>query len=630
MELPQLFGSDYVLPAIIAVVLLAAILGLLMLRRKRTAASAGAKSRMPAATAAGPAGPGPAAGAKLSSAERKAAKAAAKADAKATKASGGAGFLEGPGVGPATSEPMPDAPLAPEAAAGVATQAAAASAAPAPKIATQAQAAGRQGTSFATDPLQSVLTSVLQGWGDLTTEDTNRLDIFRREKVVAAINAVELPKDTKANEYARTRLTQLKRYAVALEKGEKPPIPEPELEEFVAIGATARAAAAAAAAAAGETPAAGVAPETAPETAAAPTTEPEATPTAEPAPESDSAPSPRRPSWYGSADETTAETGMDDIFGEAIAESTTAAEATATDAAAAGVAAEPLEITEEVLDAEPLEIAEDVVDAEPAVEVTPGGLDWDDEPPQVAEGVLEEEEAAGYAWDARIDEVEEELIEEEPAEFAWDSEPPAGVVEAPEAPAFAEAPAEASADAPEAPAFAEAPHAPSNTEDAIATAAAAFWAAPEASTLEQAAVDKATPPAEAAPAFESFPEIEEAALLEEMPQVEELPEVEEVYEEVVASAASGASARVESAADLLALPAVEQAGKLAFLEPEELNKVFQTTGDKSLKKSVIDTLEHSGSTASLDAIHACLEDPDPEIQLYALDAADRLLGTENQ
>ena len=615
MELPQLFGSDYVLPAIIAVVLLAAILGLLMLRRKRTAASAGAKSRMPAATAAGPAGPGPAAGAKLSSAERKAAKAAAKADAKATKASGGAGFLEGPGVGPATSEPMPDAPLAPEAAAGVATQAAAASAAPAPKIATQAQAAGRQGTSFATDPLQSVLTSVLQGWGDLTTEDTNRLDIFRREKVVAAINAVELPKDLKANEYARTRLTQLKRYAAALEKGEKPPIPEPELEEFVAIGATAQAAAAAAAA--GETPAAGAAPETAPETAAAPTTEPEATPTAEPEPGSDSAPSPRRPSWYGSADETTAETGMDDIFGEAIAESTTAADAAATDAAA-GVAAEPLEITEEVLD------------AEPAVEATPAGLDWDDEPPQVAEGVLEEEEAAGYAWDARIDEVEEELIEEEPAEFAWDSEPPAGVVEAPEAPAFAEAPAEASADAPETPAVAEAPHAPSNTEDAIATAAAAFWAAPEASTLEQAAVEKATPPAEVPPAFEGFPEVEEAALLEEMPQVEELPEVEEVYEEVVASAASGASARVESAADLLALPAVEQAGKLAFLEPEELNKVFQTTGDKSLKKSVIDTLEHSGSTASLDAIHACLEDPDPEIQLYALDAADRLLGTENQ
>ena len=58
MELPQLFGSDYVLPAIIAVVLLAAILGLLMLRRKRNAASAGAKSGMPAAAAPGAAGRG--------------------------------------------------------------------------------------------------------------------------------------------------------------------------------------------------------------------------------------------------------------------------------------------------------------------------------------------------------------------------------------------------------------------------------------------------------------------------------------------------------------------------------------------------------------------------------------------
>jgi hypothetical protein len=76
----------------------------------------------------------------------------------------------------------------------------------------------------------------------------------------------------------------------------------------------------------------------------------------------------------------------------------------------------------------------------------------------------------------------------------------------------------------------------------------------------------------------------------------------------------------------MALPVDERADMLAFLEPGELTKVYQTAGDKDLKKAVIDTLEHVGNTASLDAIHSCLEDEDPEIQLYALDAAERMLG----
>ena len=83
---------------------------------------------------------------------------------------------------------------------------------------------------------------------------------------------------------------------------------------------------------------------------------------------------------------------------------------------------------------------------------------------------------------------------------------------------------------------------------------------------------------------------------------------------------------VGNAADVLALPAEDQAEMLPFLEPGELTKVFHSAGNKDLKKAVIDTLEHVGSTASLDAIHACLEDPDAEVQLYALDAAERMLG----
>jgi len=43
---------------------------------------------------------------------------------------------------------------------------------------------------------------------------------------------------------------------------------------------------------------------------------------------------------------------------------------------------------------------------------------------------------------------------------------------------------------------------------------------------------------------------------------------------------------------------------------------------------VIDVLENLGTPASLDVLRRCLDDPDPEIQLYAVDAADRLLGVE--
>ena len=79
----------------------------------------------------------------------------------------------------------------------------------------------------------------------------------------------------------------------------------------------------------------------------------------------------------------------------------------------------------------------------------------------------------------------------------------------------------------------------------------------------------------------------------------------------------------------MALPISERADMLAFLEPPELSKVFFLAADRDLKKSVIDTLEHIGNTSSLDALRGCLEDPDPEVQLHALEAADRMLGTSH-
>ncbi len=78
----------------------------------------------------------------------------------------------------------------------------------------------------------------------------------------------------------------------------------------------------------------------------------------------------------------------------------------------------------------------------------------------------------------------------------------------------------------------------------------------------------------------------------------------------------------------MALPPEERADMLAFLEPPELARVVETSDDRALKKSVIDVLENLGSPASLDVLRRCLDDDDQDIQVYALDAADRLLGEE--
>jgi hypothetical protein len=86
------------------------------------------------------------------------------------------------------------------------------------------------------------------------------------------------------------------------------------------------------------------------------------------------------------------------------------------------------------------------------------------------------------------------------------------------------------------------------------------------------------------------------------------------------------SVKVETAEQLLALPPQERIDMAAFLGPSELAATFRATKDPELKKAVIDTLEHIGSPASLNALGNCFEDGDGEIQLYALGAADRLLG----
>jgi len=98
------------------------------------------------------------------------------------------------------------------------------------------------------------------------------------------------------------------------------------------------------------------------------------------------------------------------------------------------------------------------------------------------------------------------------------------------------------------------------------------------------------------------------------------------WDDEPAQAMSRLSVKVETAEQLLALPADERTDMAAFLPPAELVAAFRATHDADLKKAVIDTLEHIGSPVSLNALGNCFEDTDSDIQTYALAAADRLLG----
>lgn len=84
--------------------------------------------------------------------------------------------------------------------------------------------------------------------------------------------------------------------------------------------------------------------------------------------------------------------------------------------------------------------------------------------------------------------------------------------------------------------------------------------------------------------------------------------------------------KIHAAEDLMALPESERFDALAFLTPQELARTFSLSEDYELKRAVIDSLERIGTPQSLGSLSEILEDPDPELQIYALNAAERLLG----
>jgi hypothetical protein len=465
MPLPELFGSSYITLAIVVVVVILLVLLLFLNIRGKKRASV-------SATATAGEGGKKSKPAKMRPARGKAAAADDAAESPDYHAEGV----------PETPEEAPEA--VPSHTRASATR--------------QTRADLGAGGVPAADPITTVVSDILRGWGDLTEEDTNRLAVFRMDRVLAAIAVVELPKDLRNSEHARTRLGQLRHYATTVQEGgRKVHLPQ---AEFAGIGIE---------------PLRGPQPSGEPEGGAEPT--------------------------------------------------------------------EP-----------PAGAAEDIPEAEEtAGESRAADASWGVDRSKSLWG----EEAAAALWGAdtpdtnHFAETAGATGERSLPEIRWEPETPAEIAE--------KAGTEAGWD---------------NAENAVAAAAAAFWAASE--------------PAEA-PAMET-PAAKETVAEEVLPVVEEFTGFEE---DVHAAGAvekdtffSSLGGKISTAEDLLALPATEQANMLVFLEPAELDKVFRAVGDPELKKSVIDTLEHVGSPASLDVIHKCLDDPDPSVQVHALEAADRLLG----
>jgi hypothetical protein len=286
------------------------------------------------------------------------------------------------------------------------------------------------------DPLHAVIFDILQGWGDISDDDTKRLSLFRPEKVLAAVQTMEVPRELKSSQHARNRLLELRQYAAG------------RVEEQQARQA-----------------------------ADASRTEPA------------TAPEPSFEVQEAAPAETPAAIGQ--------------------------------------LPAAIFEAPPGQVEARPPIE-----------PPV-----------------EKVGEIALEAVQETP--FVASAAPP---VE------------------------------PAETE----------WPAAQPSWLQP----------DQKPAIEW--QSAEAPLFLQEPE-EPLP---------------GLRGSVKTADELLALPIEEQQDMVTFLEPPELAKVFERTDDPNLKRAIIDTLEHVSNPASLDVLRRCLDDPDPQIQLYALEAADRLLGVD--
>ena len=381
---------------------------------------------------------------------------------------------------------------------------------------------GSVNTPSGTDPLSAAIQEILNGWGDLTPEDMKRLELFRPDRLSAALAAVQLSKSKSGD--AKVRLIQMRQYGVDLER-------------------RAQATQAAEAAVAGATVAAATMPAGAMHTGGTPAGAPGQAAEEQP-------PLEQRSSIF---------TGSTNPASEQPA-------------------------------------ARGFYDAEPA---KPFLWPQEETPAAQAPAVVEPEVTPPAAI------ADPDALWAEPRPL-WEPDPE---------PAFEELPA---------PVFDEIEMGPA-AKQGVPLDTSALTAAlntPMGMPIRETQASAVDPLEEAFAAASLQPETPQPVT----PAHSKSPFDDELFWDDEPGTMSHLSLKVETAEQLMALPPTEQVDMTAFLPPTELAATFRATHDLELKKAVIDTLEHIGTPASLNALGNCFEDADADIQVYALAAADRLLG----
>ncbi len=357
----------------------------------------------------------------------------------------------------------------------------------------------------ASDPISVTILDLLNGWGDLTPEDMKRLELFRPDRLGAALLAVELPK-SKSNDM-KVRLNQMRQYATDLAR-------RAEADQAIASAAA-----------------------------------PEPPVSAPPIPSGAEAERPEPAAWPAPTPEPR-------FLSEPLA-------------TAPGLPQEP-EVKPEVNPP----LSRSFYDSDPEVL-----------PPQPGASEPEPNETASLWSKPRP---------------AWEPDPEPALEEIP-APTFEEIDYDVPATQEETPA----PEAISSSDERPASMGVPLDTTPLSAALSM-----------------GLDAEEKTASSPEPPR----PARGGVVWGGVPPARLGRATQGGTAGQRLALPPEERIDMAAFLPPTELVATFRATQDPELKKTVVDTLEHIGSPASLNALGNCFEDTDPDIQIYALAAADRLLG----
>jgi hypothetical protein len=124
----------------------------------------------------------------------------------------------------------------------------------------------------------------------------------------------------------------------------------------------------------------------------------------------------------------------------------------------------------------------------------------------------------------------------------------------------------------------------------------------------------------------------EPSVVEEVVDPVQPSVVEEVVESPVAGVESPGVSDQHVIRDGWENPAVvdrDTPETLNSMSPEELGRVLREPVDRATKLAVLGALENMGTARALSVVEGCFEDPDPEVLLRALDAAEHLLAELN-